>query len=170
MGVGGEVMENKPRRQLYPGHHGKCPDRSRPACGEPLSDIGMDKCVSRSARLLTAAFASSVPSVPPLVTLSRRPRHMTRPSATSAPTPTRSSSTQPSSTWGPAQVRPHAPVEADRCSDVTSKAFHVSPDLMICPFLGLSDVLDYYLTCSRRMNSPFQQVTWSPDTRPFKAG
>lgn len=27
-------------------------------------------------------------------------------------------------------------------------------------FVGYSDVLDYYLTCSRRMNSPFQQVTW----------
>lgn len=112
MGVGGEVMENKPRCQLYLGHHGKHPDRYSQAYDEPLSDIRMDKCVSRSARLLTAAFASSVPLVPPLVTLSRLPRHMTRPSATSAPTRTRSSSTQPSSTWGPAQVQ-HSSVPVD---------------------------------------------------------
>lgn len=101
----GGVMENKPRRQPDRGHHGKQRDRSSQACGELLSDIRMHKCVSGSAPALTRPFAPSVPSVLPMVTLSCLSRCITRPSVTSAPTPTPSSSTPPSSTSGPAQVQ-----------------------------------------------------------------
>lgn len=107
MGVSGELMENEPRHQLHPGHHGTYSDRCLGAYGELPPDVRLDKRVSRSAPLLTATFASFVPLVLPCIA--------TRPSVTSAPTRTRSSSTQPSSTSGPTQVqRPpaRAPVDA----------------------------------------------------------
>lgn len=66
MDVSGELMENNPRRQLYRGHHGKRSDRYLRACGELLSDVRVDKCVSRSVLPLTPPFASSVPLVLPL--------------------------------------------------------------------------------------------------------
>lgn len=47
---------------------------------------------------------------------------------------------------------------------MTVKFFHIFSfvhwSLVHWCFVDYSDVLDYYLTCSRRMNSPFQQVMW----------
>lgn len=133
------------------------------------------------------SFASSVPSSCclssfPLVILSRC---IARLSVTSAPTQTRLSSTPPSSTLAPAQVQYSACFESSGCFPIpqmhsidlptvcmsaqshimTVKCSHIFSIVhwsTVCwCFVGHSDVLDYYLTCSRRMNSPFQQVTWS---------
>lgn len=133
--------------------------------------------------LISLSLLSLVIFLPPVI-LPHSPCHsccFARLSVTSAQTQTHLSSTPPTSTPAPAQVQCHS---ANNNVDFfhvpcLPQAVIISADLAVVPVncfhifsfvnwsivrwcvVDYSDVLDYYLTCSRRMNSPFQQVTWT---------
>lgn len=159
MDVSGELMENHLRRQLYRVRHGKHRDQSLQACGRLLSDIRADKCVSRSVLPLTVLicpFGAACHARTPVA-----PHHQALSDFCSDPNTFILNTTQfnTGTSSGTASTGPN---RGSNSSRVTFE--FVAPDLMsffLLSCFGLADVLDYYLTCSRRMSSPFQQVTLS---------